>query len=132
MLRSRETLAAVTRNRLSWRRSVSVPWILALVASKLGDLTTTIVGLTVVDGLSERNPVAGAVFRQFGILGLAAVSAIAVLVVVYVVESAASVLERHDETAMGTDTAYLLGYFPLVTVFGGVTVSNAVLLCIHA
>ncbi|WP_424020038.1 hypothetical protein ACOZ4N_20135 (plasmid) [Halorientalis pallida] len=114
------------------RRSVSVPWILALVASKAGDLATTVVGLTVVDGLSERNPLADMIFHQFGIIGLVTVSTIAVLVVVFVVEWAAGVLERSDETGMGPDTVYLLGYFPLVTVFGGVTVFNVVLLCIHS
>lgn len=132
MLRSREALAKVTTNPLSWCQSVSVPWILALVASKAGDLATTIVGLTVVDGLSERNPVAGAVFHQFGVAGLCVLSVLVLVVVVLVVEWAGTVLERDDRTKMNTDTAYFLGYFPLVTVFAGVTVFNAVLLCIHA
>ena len=48
MLRSREVLATLATNPLSWRRSVSVPWILALVASKAGDLATTVAGYRVL------------------------------------------------------------------------------------
>jgi hypothetical protein len=131
MLRSREALATVPTNPLSWYRSASVPWILALVASKAGDLATTIVGLTIVDGLSERNPVAGTVFHQFGVAGLCVVSVFVLVVVVLVVEFAGTVLERDDRTELSPDTAYFLGYFPLVTVFGGATVYNAVLICIR-
>jgi hypothetical protein len=129
MLRSRETLARLTTARHSWFRSVSGPWILALAATKAGDLATTIAGLTAVHGLSERNPFAGAILSQFGIAGLVAVSTIVVLVVVLVVESAGTVLEQSDDTGMGARTAYLLGYVPLVTLFTGVTVYNVVLLC---
>lgn len=132
MLPSRETRSALSSDRHSWLRSVSLPWILVLVASKSGDLVTTAVGLTVVDGLTERNPVAGAVFRRFGVVGLCVLSAAVLLAVVLVVERAATVLDRHDDTTMESDTVYLLGYLPLVTVFGAVTVYNVVLLCIHA
>ena len=132
MLPSRETRSALSADHHGWLRSVSLPWILALVASKSGDLVTTVVGLTVVDGLTERNPVAGTVFRQFGVVGLCVMTAAVLLVVVLVVEYAASVLERHDDTSIGPSTVYFLGYLPLVTVFGAATVYNAVLLCIHA
>jgi len=132
MLPSREMRSTLSTAHHGWLRSVSGPWILALVASKTGDLLTTVVGLTVVDGLTERNPVAGAVFLQFGVVGLCVLTAAVLLAVVLVVERAASVLERHDETAVGSDTVYLIGYLPLVTVFGAATVYNAVLLCIHA
>lgn len=132
MVRFREAFVTLPTNRHSWCRSVSTPWILALVASKAGDLATTIAGLIVVDGLSERNPIAGSVFDQFGIVGLCVLSAVVVLAVVLVVERAASILDHHDETEMDSDTAYLLGYLPLVTVFAGVTVYNIVLLCIHS
>lgn len=129
MLRSRETLARLTTARDSSYRSISGPWILALAATKAGDLATTIVGLTAVHGLSECNPFAEAILREFGIAGLFALSTIVVLLVVLVVEFAGTVLEQSDETRMGTDTAYLLGYVPLVTLFAGVTLYNAVLLC---
>jgi hypothetical protein len=131
MLRSREALAKLSVDRYPWARSVSGPWILALVASKAGDLATTIAGLTVVDGLTERNPIAGAIFEQFGVVGLGALSAAVLVVVVAVIEYAATVLERQDETSMGRTSAYLLGYLPMVVVFGAVTLYNAVLLCIR-
>jgi len=72
------------------------------------------------------------VFLQFGVVGLCALTAAVLLGVVLVVERAATVLERHDDSAVGSDTVYLLGYLPLVAVFGAATVYNAVLLCIHA
>lgn len=131
MGQSRETLARLTTARDSWLPSVSNPWILALAATKAGDLVTTIAGLTAIHGLSERNPFAGAIFDQFGIAGLCALSTIAVFVVVLVVELAGTVLDRSDETAMSTDTAYRLGYVPLVALFAGVTAYNVIVLCTH-
>lgn len=131
MTRSWESLAAVTTGRLAWPRSAPNPWIVALVASKASDLATTMVGLLVADGLAERNPLAGVVFEHFGVVGLCALSAAVLVSVVLVVEHGAAVLEAHDETAMGADTVYRLGYLPLTLLFSSVAVYNSVLLCIR-
>ncbi|WP_336003450.1 hypothetical protein [Halorientalis halophila] len=118
------------RSRLSFR-SVSAPWILALVLTKAGDLTTTILGLVVVDGLTERNPVAAAIVARFGIVGLCWLTLVVLGVVVLVVEFAARIIERDTETDLSGDAAYLLGYLPLVALFTLATVYNAVLLCVR-
>lgn len=129
MSRSWEPLVTATTDRYARGRSDLNPWILALVASKASDLVTTLLGLLLVDGLTERNPVAGVVFDQFGVVGLWTLSAVVLVAVIAVVERGASVLERHDETALGAHTVYFLGYLPLITLFSSVALYNAVLLC---
>lgn len=131
MLPSRAVRSALSTDHHTWLHSASGSWILALVATKTGDFVTTVTGLAIVDGLTERNPVAGAVFQRFGVVGLCLVSVVMLLAVVLVVERAATFLERYDETSIGADTVYFLGYLPLVTVFGAATVYNVLLLSIH-
>lgn len=108
-------------------RPVWTAGVASLVATKAGDLLTTVLGLVYVEGLTERNPVAAAVFESAGVPGLVAVSLAGIALVVVVVEGLVSYLERHEETDLDPRVPYFLGYVPLIAIFAFATVHNAVL-----
>ena len=100
----------------------------ALVATKMTDLLTTIFGLVAVDGLVERNPVAATAVGVFGIPGLAALSLLGVSVVVFVVEWGVSWLEGNDQFDGDPTVVYLVSYVPLSLLYGFTTVQNVALI----
>jgi len=105
--------------------SVSSVGIAAFGLTKLGDLVTTVVGLVVVDGLSERNPFAASLIGRFGIPGLVIATVAVFCLVVVVVEWATTMAERNSN--LDSTLLYLISYLPLSLVFALATVNNAVL-----
>lgn len=103
-----------------------------LAVSKFGDLLTTVIGLVYVDGITERNPVAAAVFEAAGVPGLVAVSLGGVALVIVVVEGLTSYLRCREDVDLDPRVPYLLSYVPLVGIFTLVTVHNTLLvLAVH-
>lgn len=102
--------------------------IVLLVLTKSSDLLTTAVGLTVVDGVYERNPVAAWVYSDFGLLGLAVLSLLGILLILLVVESASRWVANIDDCQIRRSHLTLISYLPLSVVFAFATVHNSILL----
>lgn len=105
--------------------------LLALLATKGADLLTTIVGLTVVDGLSERNPVGSWAYTEAGALGLVSLSLIGVGVLVFTVEATAHWLGSLDDTVLSRRHLVWGSYVPVSLLYGYATVHNTILILAH-
>lgn len=103
-------------------------WIGVLILTKTSDLLTTVLGLVLVDGLVEKNPVGAWLYAEAGIGGLLGASLVGVLVVVLVVEAAGTWLGTLDECSIGRRHLYLLSYLPLSCVYLFATVHNSILI----
>jgi hypothetical protein len=115
-----------TRPTLSLR-PVSTTGIAVLAVAKGADLVTTVLGLTMVDGLTERNPVAAWMFHHYGVGGLLAVTLLAVGAVVVVVEWGVSTLSRVDGYEHRAHYLYYASYLPLTVLYGFASIHNAAL-----
>lgn len=124
----------MAQKELGWplTGSVSSPGlsvgITILVLTKLSDLVTTFLGLVVVEGLAEKNPVGAWVYRELGIAGLAGTSFFGILLVIVVVESAGTWLSTLDECSVDRRHLYLISYLPLSAVYALATIHNSILL----
>lgn len=117
-------------DRQSSRIFVPGEWtagIALLVFAKLTDLLTTIVGLKLVDGLSERNPVGAWLYAEMGVAGLILASVFGVFLVVVVVEWARSLILEYDDSSLGDYHLYLISYLPLTCLYLIATVHNLIL-----
>jgi len=99
-----------------------------LVLTKMTDLLTTIVGLTLVDGVTEKNPIGAWIYREIGIAGLIGASITGVLMVVIVVEVVGSWLSTLDECSLERRHLYFISYLPLIIVYSIATLNNSMLL----
>lgn len=111
--------------------AVSPEWttgVVLLVLTKMTDLFTTILGLAVVDGLVEKNPVGAWLYGEIGVAGLVGASLIGVLVVVLVVESVESWIATQDDCSFESRHLYLISYLPLIIVYSLATIHNSLLL----
>jgi len=123
----------MAQRELRWRFDPNViapEWTLGfalLVLTKSTDLLTTIVGLTVVEGLAEKNPVGALIYREIGIVGLIGASIVGVLLVVVVVELAGSWIATLDDCSLECRHLYLIGYLPLILVYSAATIHNSML-----
>lgn len=107
---------------------VSTVGIAAVVVTKAADLLTTAVGLVLVEGITERNPLADALFARFGLLGLVGASVVGVAIVVAVVEWMATLVDANDAYALQPRTLYSISYVPLSVIYALVSIHNTILL----
>ena len=123
----------MAQRELRWRfdpKVVAPEWTVGfalLVLTKATDLLTTIVGLTVVEGLAEKNPVGALIYREIGIVGLIGASIVGVLLVVVVVELAGSWIATLDDCSLESRHLYLISYLPLILVYLFATINNSIL-----
>jgi len=115
------------RRTVHRRQPLSRVGIATLVTTKGLDLVTTILGLSVVAGLAEQNPIGAIIYREFGIPGLVGVSLVGTVLVILVVEWAVARLQ-----SLGyTDSAYslyVISYLPLSVLYTIATINNVLLL----
>lgn len=106
------------------------PGIALLSLTKALDAGTTAIGLTLVPGVVESNPLAAALFSAVGVLPGLLVGTVAVLVaVVAITEASAAWLRRApDVPGWAPGAARTVGYLVPSLVFGAVAVHNAMLL----
>lgn len=101
-----------------------------LLITKTLDVFTTVIGLSLFPTLVERNPVAGFLISQFGLVpGLALGGVLTVVGWVVYVEAGSSVVTHLEP---GERWPWLLartvGYVPLSLFFAGLAVNNAFLI----
>jgi len=112
------------RNRL-----FLVPGFLLLSATKAADVLTTAVGLTLIPGLTELNPIASTVFGEMGAVdGLVALGTGVVLVTGLAVEFCACEAYRHTGSPTLPALLRIGAYGSLSTVYAYAAVNNAVLI----
>lgn len=105
--------------------------LLALLVTKSADLLTTVVGLTVVTGLSERNPVGSWAYSEAGALGLVLLSLMGVGVLVLTVETTAHWLASLDDTTLSRRHLVWGSYVPVSLIYGYATIHNTILILSH-
>lgn len=110
------------------RRQISLGGIAAVLFTKGTDLLSTVYGLALVEGLSERNPVASAVVTHAGLIGLAVAAVVGTLVVVLVVEWGAGVIEQLAADGRLVTALYLASYGSLTFLYALATVNNVSLI----
>lgn len=105
------------------------PAFACLLLTKALDATTTAVGLALVPGLAEANPVAATLFSTVGVLpGLLLASLVILAIVVAVTETGAGWLRRHpDAPGWAPRATRIAGYLPPSLVFGAAAIHNATL-----
>jgi len=114
--------------------SVSVPLVrshtgvILLVLTKTLDLATTVIGLTLIDGVREKNPVAAWAYSQYGVIGLVALSLIGVIIILAVVETASQWLASTEDCSIQRTHLTMISYIPLSVVFAFATINNTLLL----
>lgn len=110
--------------RLQSRRRLSLWGIAAVLLTKAADLASTVYGLALVDGLSERNPVANAVIVHAGFPGLAGAAVVGTLVVILVVEWGVDVLDRLAADRRLVVALYVTSYGSLAALYTAATINN--------
>lgn len=110
------------------RRQLSLGGIAAILFTKGTDLLSTVYGLALVEGVTERNPVANAVLTHAGLAGLALSAVIGTLVVILVVEWGVDVIDRLAADERLVVALYLASYGPLVVLYTAATINNVSLI----
>lgn len=106
-----------------------VPGFLLLVTMKAADILTTAVGLSLLPGLAELNPIAAAVFGEIGpIDGLVALGTGVVLMTGLVVEFCACEAYRYTRSPTVPALLRVGAYGSLSTVYAFAAVKNALLI----
>lgn len=106
------------------------PGIACVSLTKALDATTTAIGLALVPGIAEANPVAATLFSTVGVLpGVVLGSLIVLAFVVALTESGVAWLRRQPDAPDWAPTATrVAGYLLPSLVFGAAAVHNAALL----
>lgn len=109
-----------------------IPGVTLLVFTKIADMCTTAVGLLYIPGITELNPIASAVFHEFGtVTGVVVFGGVVVFAVAIVVELGACELYRW--TGSPTWPVLLRGgaYGSVSFVYAAAAYQNAVLIANH-
>jgi hypothetical protein len=109
---------------------VSIVGITLVTVGKLTDSATTAVGLFLIPGVTEFNPVVRTVIHQLGILpGLVVTSLLSLVTIIALTETGAHVSRQlTSDSERSSILILIIGYGLPAGAFVGVTIHNAVLL----